>query len=322
MISSIGFIPNNQEINSLVEFSPDEFVKQKLDYLQIPYIPKSEDKDENFTTLEEVENFPVIKNTDKILFATSNTENISNVAFYGYDQDELFFHHDIFVFSTILDGCYLTGTSVALATFEPNIFIYDFMVDLPVLPQALLIGHTDVVTGLKNKEGRMISSSEDKTMIEWDISKLVPKKTIDCQVGIQRFDFEDSNFVFGSDTYININDENISLDFELEQLKINKNTVYVTDSNGNIILFDIRNPSKPLYSEKIHEGEIFDVCIADDWIVTTSSDNVIKLLKYDEGQLKCKRIIEKESTVYALGFDGEDVFCGDEEDYVFAVKLE
>lgn len=325
MINTIGFLQNNTELKELKEFTPDENIKKHLDYLQIPIIPKSDFKDDDVCS--EDEERPILQSTDNILFCTPNTEEISNVAFYGYDDTTIFFHHDLLVFSTIIDSCSIENDSryVAVATFEPDVMIYDFSINLPLLPQALLIGHTGPVTGIKNKYGKLVTSSEDKTIITWDSNKLQIKEQTKCDVVIERFDFENKSFVFGANTYLNINNENIPLDYAMEQLRIKEDMVYVTDSEGNISIFDVRKPAKALFTQKIHDGAVVDMCLAKDWTVTTSLDKKIKLWKLENNEFVCKSVLEQEHTVFALGYndkdDFEEVFAGNEDDFVFPIRL-
>lgn len=317
MISSIGFIQNAQEIRELKEFTVDDEIKQKLEYLSIPILPKepSDDSEEK----------PEIKSTDKILFCTPNTEEISNVAFYGYDDKEVYFHHDLFVFSTILDSCHIKDSLVAVATFEPYVLIYDFLVDFPILPQILLEGHEGPVTGIKNKEGKLMSCSDDKTIIEWDLNTLKCKESKNVQVSIEKFDFQGNSLIFGAKNFLNINDENISLDHDLEQVRIRDNNVFLSDCEGNLLIFDMRAPAKAMITKKIHDDSILDICLVKDWIVTASADRHVKIWEL-EGDLVCKNDMEQQSAVFALGYNEygneDEVFAGNFDDFVYPILLE
>lgn len=324
MINTIGFLPNSIEIKQLNEFVPNEEVKKHLEYLQIPVLPR-EDAESSEKSSEEK---PAIKSTDSILFCTANTEEISTVAFYGYDDTEMFLHHDLFVFSTIIDSCFIKDTLVGVATFEPDIMVYDSMVDFPVLPQHLLVGHTGSVTGIKNKFEKLMSCSEDKTIIEWDTSEMRLKSQKNYDVSIEKFDFEGNNMVLGSQKYLNINNENISLEYDLEQLRVKDNFVFVSDCEGYIQVYDIRMPGKSMILQKLHSSALVDFCLAKDWIVTTSQDCTIKLWKIKESTLNCKSEVSVNpgSLVISLAYNEfdclDEVFAGDENDNVFPIKLE
>lgn len=326
MISTIGFLPNTTETKVLQKFIPDENIKKRLDYLQIPLLQNQVEQFEELSS--DKEELPEIKATDNILFCTPNSEEISNVAFYGYDDTEMFFHHDLFVFNTIIDSCRLISSDryVAVATFEPDIMIYDFAIELPLLPQALLIGHEDAVTGIKNKYEKLISCSQDKTIIQWDINELKVKEKTVYDIEIERFDFEGNMLVFGAKTYLNINNQSISLKNEIEQLRIKDNIVYVSDNEGYFTLYDIRNTERAISSDKVHDESIIDFCIAKDWIVTTSLDNKIKMWKSGSTGLELKSTFDQNSTVYSLGYNEldkeEEIFAGNGENHVFPIKLE
>lgn len=318
MISSIGFIPNNPNSNTLKDFIPDEEIKQKLAYLQIPLVTPGEPNED-----EDTEEMNEIKQTDNIIYSTPNTEELSHVAFYGYDENEMFFHHDIFVFSTIIDSAYLGNNLVACATFEADILVYDCFTKFPVLPQKLLCGHESFVTAIKNKEDRVMSASDDKSIIEWDINSLSIKSQTFYDVSIEKFDFQGSNFAFAQQKYLYINNENISVDYDIEKLRIEGNNVFLTDCEGYVTIYDIRNLGTKLFNKKIHDQSVPDFLVLDEWIVTTSLDNKIKLWDLD---FNLKNTIEQPSTVFCLGKDPyakyDEIFGGNEEDDLIPIKLE
>ena len=103
------------------------------------------------------------------------------------------------------------------------------------------------------------------------------------------------------------------------------NNVFVGDCEGNLQVFDLRKPSKPMMTKKIHESAVLDICLAGDWIVSTSLDNHIKLWKL-ESDLVCKADSVQQSTAFCLGYNEFDnlneVFAGNEEDFVYPVSLQ
>lgn len=323
MISSMGFIPNNSEITKLTKFIPDEDVKNSLEYMKIPFI-----EEEGEIQIDEI-----IKPTDEILFCTPNTEEISNLAFYGYDEKEIYFHHDLFVFSTILDSVYLGNNKVALATFEPDIFVYDAFTNFPILPQILLKGHEETVTGIKNKN-TLLSCSQDKTVIEWDLETMKYKNIMHFEFGISKFDFEGKSLVLGTENYLNFTNsevkggsENFSLDFELEQVKIYGHLVYVSDSNGGMNIFDLRNTrNRLIYKADAHSDAILDFVVMDGHIVTTSLDKSIKIWDLGLNYIREEKV---DSPVYCFGVNltaksegsMNEIFCGNEDDVVFPMRI-
>lgn len=324
MINTIGFLPNFSEIKELKPFVPDGNVMKQLEYLDIPVV-QPEPHDTEHSVQEEKQ---AIKSTDNVLFCTVNGEEMSSVAIYGYDDVEMFFHHDFFVFSTILDSCHITDTQIAVATFEPAIMVYDTLVEFPVLPQSLLVGHSGPVTGIKNKCGKIMSCSDDKTIIDWDTNEMRIRAQTNYDFAIERFDFEGSALVMAAGTYLNINNENISLDYKVEQLRLSNNIVYISDENGRLIMYDVRMPAKAIAEQKVHEKAVVDVCLVNDWIITTSLDTNLKMWKVEGAELKCKSTtaFEEGSSVISIGFNPfnsfDEIFVGDEKDNLFPIKLE
>lgn len=317
MISSIGFIQNNIDRQKLTKFIPDKKIKERLEYLDIPVVETESNDDRSLST----ESDEKILASDSIVFGTPNTETISTLAFYVYNEDSIFCHHDLYVFSTIFDSSHIGNGLVALATFEPDVFVYDAFTNFPILPQKLLIGHEKSVTGIKNENGRLMTSSEDKTIIEWDLEKLDIKNRCSYDIPIDRFDFEENNLAFAVNDYLNINNESISVSGIIENIKINKKHVYVLSSDGNAIIYDMRNLSGPLFQKKIHEDAAIDIAFSNDRIVTCSMDHTVKVWS---NPLEWNLIAsyEKKSAVYSLGFDHNGrLFVGDDNDEITFLSI-
>lgn len=334
MISSLGFIPNTAGKQTLSQFTPDEDIKQRLSYLQIPIIDPTE-KEEASGESEDA-----IEPTDSLLFCTPNSEDISTLAVYVYNDEDLFVHHDLFVFSTILDSVHIGNGLLALATFEPDIFIYDAFTHFPILPQRLLGGHTGPVTGLACAEGRLMSCGDDGRVIEWDLNRLcvagstemgaggakpsilastdVAVADTNYDVAIERFDFSGSNIAFGASTFLRINNENMFVQGDVERIKIRESNVYVLDSLGNIVVYDTRNLQSVLYTKKIHQDSAMSIAFsADGRIATASMDKTVKAWKEEAGELAETACFSKSAAVYSLGFDSAGrLFCGDENDLI------
>jgi len=323
MISSIGFIPNTSDIKELKAFVPDETIQKKLSYLQIPILNPEEPADSDIVDEgNNAEDKNYIKETDSIVFSTPNTEEMSYCSIYGYDEEEMFFHHDFFVFSTILDSTYLGNNLIALATFEPDVLVYDFLTKFPVLPQHLLCGHESFVTSIKNKENKIVSSSDDKSIIEWDLNTFGIKSQNFYDVSIERFDFEGKSLAFAQKNYLCINNENFSLDYDIEQLKIRGDKVYATDAQGYVSIYDMRNLEKKLFSKKIHDAAAVDILILEECIVTSSLDGTVK---FWDTNFDIKDTKEQESPIYCLGYNPyssyNEIFGGSENDQVIPIKL-
>lgn len=313
MISSIGFIPNDKEISKLSKFVPDENIKNRLSYLNIPIITQNQDFQSNSSDKEDEK----ILKTDKVLFCTPNTEDISSIAFQVYNKEEIFVHHDLFVFSTILSSAYVGNGLVALGTFEPDIFLYDAFTEFPILPQKLLIGHSEAVTSVKFHDNRLLSCSEDKSIMEWDLiaQESISKKSYD--VKIEKFDFNGKHLAFGSNTYLNINNKSFALDQEVEQIKMKNNNVYVVDGSGKLYVYDVRNLVSPLINKSIHRSAAMDVTLYKNLIATCSYDGEVKIFR-DDAEIFTTNM---ESAAYCLEFDSEgSLFCGTDHDLVLKVE--
>lgn len=318
MISSIGFIENSKE-RSLSKFTPNESVRKRLDYLQIPII-----SDGLPSSVEE----PIVP-SDEVLFVTPNTEETSNLAFYGYNTTEMFFHHDLFVFSTVLGSCSLGDGGVAVATFEPDIFVYDPWIDFPLLPQSLLVGHSDAVTAVKNKD-RMMSISEDTSFIEWDISTLSAKSTRSLGIPLHTFDFDQSVLAAASsNNYVVAFSEDIiktgSLEESIETVVLTNSQLLVSDSCGFVSVFDLRSLDTKLLHKQLHDGSVLDMIVVGSKVITTGMDKFVRIWDLNWNLLKEENV---KSVVYCLGYNTlakakmNEVFCGDEENEVYPISLE
>lgn len=322
MISSLGFLPNNTETKTLKKFVVDEEIKKRLSYLQIPLVDGLNDSG----STDNAEEDEAIEENDSIIYSTPNSEDISTLAFHIYNEEDLFVHHDVFVFSTILDSTHIGSGMVALATFEPDIFVYDAFTNFPILPQKLLSGHTGAVTGIKLLGNVLKSCSEDKSIIEWDLDLLKPKDILECDFAIERFDFDGSNIAFGAETYLNINNESLFLQGNLEKIRFNGDNVYVLDDAGNIVIYDIRNLKSVLFTKKIHEGGATDIAFYAGKIATCSMDSTVKIWSNfnanDSDDENLMASFTKNSPVCCLDFDSKGrLFCGDETDIISEIIL-
>ncbi|KAI5170259.1 hypothetical protein PAEPH01_1282 [Pancytospora epiphaga] len=320
MISSVGFIPNNERRTSLKKFKPDQEIKNKLEYLQIPLVDDCLKEDDVDSESDET-----IEADDSIIFSTPNTEEISTLSFHVYNKEEFFLHHDLIVFSAILDSTYIGNGLVALATCEPHVLIYDAFTRFPILPQQLLCGHTSMVTGIKQRDGRLLTCSEDGRIIEWDLEKMCPKEDLNelkvavgsnCgnNNGIERFDFEGSNIAFGNETYLKINREILPMAAGIEKIRFNNEKAYILDASGAVTVYDPRDLSRPYQTQKLHSDSIFDISFYGKQIATGSMDGTVKIWE-DGDYLAETHSFEKGYPIYSLAFDENGrLFCGSGQD--------
>lgn len=313
MISALGLVPNDQQRKSLCRFAPDERIKERLSYLQIPIVDAENEEEEPEETIEA---------SDSLLFATPNTEEISALAFYVYSPEECYIHHDTFVFSTILDASYIGNGLVALGTFEPDVFVYDAFTRFPLLPQQLLCGHTAPVTGVVAHSGRLLSSSEDGSIIEWDVSCGSSVRSVVTKAGpIERFDFADGITAFGADNTIVVNTSAFTLEAPVERIRCFEDCVYVSDSSGTVSVFDPRNLKEPVHTQSLHTKAVLDIAFVKGCIATASGDSTVKIWK-KEGSFVETGSFAKEIPVCCLCPDPSGrLFCGDENDTVSEIAI-
>lgn len=332
MISSLGIIDGLSPSGRLNRFVPDEEIKKHLAYLAIPLVEESDTSESGSAGEEDPElQEEELREGDKILFATPNNEDISTLAFFVYNDTDLFLHHDVYVFSTILDSAPLPthggAPLVAVATCEHDIFVYDSTVNFPVLPQMLLVGHSGPVNALKTVGEVLWSAGEDGHLIDWDLNKLEGQESIVRRPGknlglpIERFDMEGQHLVYGSERFVNIDGESINLENGIEKIKIQNDKVYIPDESGNLLIYDFRNLKEAYHARKVHENAIYDLAFYGDAVVTSSADGLIKT--WNASTLEETGRYERPSAVCSLCFDASgELFCGDESGSVSKLSID
>jgi len=313
MISALGFIPNETQRRSLGRFVSDEKIRERLEYLQIPLVSPEDDEEEEEEAVEA---------GDSLLFATPNTEEMSALAFYVYNSEERYIHHDTFVFSTILDAAHVGNGLVALGTFEPDIFVYDAFIKFPLLPQKLLCGHTAPVTGIALHEGRLLSCSDDGSIIEWDVLRSTSIRSVVEMAGpIEKFDFTSNITAFGADNAVTINSSHFALESPIERVRCFGDKVYVLESSGSVSAFDSRSLNRPVYTQSLHPDAVLDIAFVNGRIATASSDSTVKVWKEEAGLVETGSFMKKSPVCrLGLGPDGR-LFCGDENDIVSEIAI-
>lgn len=329
MISALGFIGSPATERALDRFVPDRQVEEALAYLRIPVV-ETGSADDGETGDASDDEFDPIGPDDRIIWSTPNNEEITGLSFHVYGSGPIFTHHDTFVFSTIMDGATLPGGRVALGTFEPYIFIYDAFVSFPVLPQALLTGHSGPVTGVVYEEagqgqptGRLLSSGEDRLVIEWDMEKMVSRARVDYEFPVECFDASGGWIVCGNGTYMRLSsEESVSLADPLERVRMDgaRGRVYGLDCAGMMSVYDVREMRSPLVRKRVHEGSALDVVVCGDEVATCGMDGTVKVWSgenYEE-----KAVFKKEGVVCRLAYDGTGrLFCGGQDDVVSELVL-
>ncbi|KAI5151856.1 hypothetical protein ENBRE01_2437 [Enteropsectra breve] len=329
MITSLGLIKNEKEFKNLKKFTADPEVKKRLEYLQIPLVDEDDDNIDgnNDDSNDDDSSNDDLDDFDKLLFYTPNAEEISSLGFYAMNEHEMFIHHDNYVFSTILDGTHLGAGKVALATFEPDIFIYDAFTEFQVLPERLLVGHTAPVTGVKMHDGTFRSCSEDGTVREWDLELMAEKNSSSHGFPIDRFDFAGKSQAVGAENNVIINGENIVINSSVENIKFNgENHCFVLDGAGHLHLYDTRNMERALFHRKIHEEGLLDAVFMDNKMATSGFDKKVKIWNLESivGNKKDGEAAsyEKQSAVFSMAVDENGhIYCGQENDEVSVIRV-
>ena len=317
MITALGFVENKGGCSKLKKFVPDPEIKKTLEYLSIPLV---DEVTEPHDTENEESEFEEISPEDKIVWATPNTEIASSLVFHLYDHGTLSAHHDTFVFSVILDAATVNENFVATATYEPHIFLYDAFTAFPILPQQLLRGHMGPVTGVMCHDGRLMSCSEDRMIIEWDLERGVPKETTDSGMPLERFDFSGSSLIYGATTSVVINNESFFITADVERVKLRGNMAYVLDAAGGVTLYDTRNLSSVVLYKKLHDDGVMDIDFYGDSIATCSVDKTVRTW---DGQFQETGRFSKSCPVLRILYgDQGELFCGDEHDSVSTIVFE
>jgi len=318
MISSVGLIHSIAPRRKLDKFIPDREIGQKLKYMNIPLVMGDSGTAEDGSDIEDCHE---ILEGDRLLFATVNTEEMSSLSFYVYNTEDLFLHHDVYVFSTILDSALVSDRMVALATCEPDILVYDAYTTFPILPQRLFTGHTDMVTGVKIHNGRFLSSSDDRSVIEWDLATGGIKMQRDHGFPIEKFDFNELHICVGGKNDVKINEDNIVLDAELENIKfIGENEVCILDTVGKVHVYDVRRTDKPVCTVQGHEGSAVAVDVYNDRLVTGGFDRKVKV--WNRIGMGLEETHDKKSPVLAVSVDTDGrIFCGEENDSISYIKI-
>ncbi|KAK6090787.1 hypothetical protein P3W45_000032 [Vairimorpha bombi] len=317
MINTINYLNDKISIDKLKPYTKNQEILEELSYLEIPQIIEGDVQE-----LEDNDTF--ICDTDLIVFSTSNSLDENYLQFHVYDQeiDDFVIHHDVFVFSSINDAEYLKlqdNHYVALATFEKNIMIYDSLVFNPLAPQILLKGHNEGVMCVKMIGDKLLSGSEDKTVIEWDLEVSKPRQVFDAGLKVEKM----AGFLFCSESN-KIKNINTGLEFNLDGTVENMvsidNNLYLTTSTGHFISYDLRNMNSPAFSHKYSEVGITGLDVLKDKIGMCSESGEIIIL--EKSDFEVKNFEKIKSTLYSIKMHENNlIFYGDDTDNLNMRKL-
>ncbi|KAG0440137.1 Periodic tryptophan protein 1 like protein [Dictyocoela muelleri] len=338
MITSIGFLNSGIEIKKLEKYILDD--KAKLKFPEYDF-SKNIDNDEN--NIDSSDSEDEITREDILIYSTPNSEDQSFIDFSIYNE-EIFSHHDIYVFDLIMDSCYFTKNDdhfLAIGTTETDVMIYNCFVRNPLLPQISLSGHTSEVTSVVYNE-YLFSGSIDGSIIKWSIEKEEPilKKIIknknyrDVNTNIR--EVMEICGIDSNKSYLSVTDDSknlrlystnlekigcVEISSPIEKSRLN-DFLMIADSDGYLHKFDFRNLEKPVISKKVHNSEItsFDIC--ENKVVTGSIDQNLCYLDWNFELIKKYEAKEKIFAVSICSYFPNICVFGGEKNEVKLVFLD
>lgn len=280
---------------SSIDFLSDKFKIDKL-------ISEFEDED---TSIEEEE----VLETDKMIVATFPADESNSMLFYVYSSDYFYPHHEINYPTVFFDCKVLKNDFVAVSSLLNDILVFDPKIKHVDGPSYILQGHDSNVLCLEMQED-LISGSEDKTIIFWDNDK--PKEKVECGDDIIKLSVEGNLIAYSSNSKVVLREINKKItDFDVkdvEDIKLRNNNLYLSDGEGNIIIYDLRNYEKSLY--KLHDEFINSFDFYKNYLVTGSEDRRIKF--FDLCQLETIKEVKVNEIITRLKFNEDICFYGGE----------
>lgn len=311
MISSIGFLPSGISAERLKTFVADEDIRKSLDYLNIPIVDKS-----SVFCDDDVDESEEIVENDIVVFCTPNEDDVSFLQFHVQNREctNMFLHHDTYVFSTVADSAQVTIGGmpyVALGTFEKDIMVFDPLVRNPMIPQALLRGHEDAVLSVEWSNGVLFSGSVDSTVIEWDVERREPRSRVEVAGPVGKICVLGSSVIYSVETTLHCLGKELKFEGDVERIKIRENTMLVSDSVGNLRVYDLRNGCEAVVDKRIHEDSItgFGICGGD--VYTGSLDGSIKIVKIETLDVVGSKSTEEKVFSLETHEDGFYVYGGE-----------
>lgn len=258
---------------------------QKLAYQTIPTSNLDTD-----TTSSSSHTDDIIYETDKILYNIQNTDEESSIQFHIQNDEDFYIHHDIIIPETLSDilPIELQKDFIVTCGFFDEIHLYDSFMFSPIEPEYKLIGHTTFVNSITLLNQNLISASDDKTTIEWDLEKLALKEktTYNCEI---KHVCNMNNRIISSGEYEII--DIYKNDALIERVKVkDENLVYFSDENGWLKCVDVRM-NKILLGKKFHSQALTDFCFLGDDVLSVGFDGkIMRIDKEYESFVACKTL--------------------------------
>lgn len=272
------------------------------------------DSDEEFNDSTDSEE--VITENDTMIYAISNSSDVTYIQFYIYNEDNFYIHHDIMVVDTIATSLYY-NKKIYTAGFSNTINTYNIFDFNPTAPTDTYEGHESVINKIKIYKN-LFSCSDDKTMREYDIETGVT-------INIIRFDYEVKDFYFYEGRLITLSANNIYCgdliyenSNEITCSQFFNNIMYFGDSEGNLKALDAKS-MRQIKEVKICDSDINGISFYDDVIYAVSKNGLIKIHKDDS--FVCKEF-EKELTSITINSELKIGFVGNINSETIPIKLE
>ncbi|KAM0675479.1 rRNA-processing protein [Gurleya vavrai] len=114
-----------------------------------------------------------ILDTDTVIYAIKNTEEMSYIEFHVKTlENNLFIHHDIFVTDTIIAADYLESNGkhiLVTGGCEKNVNLYDCFIDNMFDPLFTFKGHDSEINAIIASNYEILSGGDDCKIFKWDI---------------------------------------------------------------------------------------------------------------------------------------------------------
>ncbi|EPR78417.1 WD40 domain-containing protein [Spraguea lophii 42_110] len=291
MITNIEFLEEGIECKKL-----EKYILTEEDKKLFPgYTFKNLDE-EPMEDSEDDENERIYK--EDILFSTIvNLEEASYIDIIAGNREstEYFIHHEIQLSDLIYDSVYLKKEKqyIGVATSSPDVEIYDALLFNPLVPQIKLLGHEDEVNTITYDGTDIMTGSNDKTIIQWDLEKKKPKEKYEMGVEVNYLESNENilgGILGNNEIFLRNGNDTLKTKFESEpqKLKFYNDKLLASDEDGFFYVYDLRMFDSPLIKKGLHRKCITAFDVANQCLITASTDESLKLWNYETLELQKK----------------------------------
>lgn len=257
-----------------------------------------------------------ISETDTIIYAISNSEDLSYIQFYIKNTNNFYIHHDIITTDTITTSFY-HNKKIYTAGFMNTINSYNVFDFNPIAPEDVYEGHEGTINKIRLKKD-IYSCSDDKSIRQFD---LVTKK----MVNVISFDYEVKNFYFYGDLFITLDENSIYLgdklfcnENEITFSMLEGDNLHFADSQGSYKVYNILE-KKITREVKICKEDINSFVLFRDIAYFCSDKTLYKLLQ--SGVIE-KREYENELIYITINTEHKYIVIGDIKDKILFAEIE